>query len=121
MVQDEGANDGASDDDHAATAPVSEGEDGAHHAERSHADDEDDDEAEADVDNGELDEQGLRQKWQELGRAYRRMERDPAMPASLVAQAKKAARRRRTGMASGQNSAPALEADAVGRGRPPCG
>ncbi len=89
MEQDDAADDAASRDDDEADTVLGCGDgDGAHGAERHRADDGDEKAGDADAD-GDLDEQGLKQQWLEYGRAYRRMERDPAMPASLVAQAKK--------------------------------
>ncbi len=88
MEQDEGADDAASGDDDAVT--MHEHDEGAadHGAERPRGDDGGAQAGEADAD-GEMDEHGLRQQWQEYARAYRQMERDPTLPASFVAQARK--------------------------------
>ncbi len=65
------------------------GDEGAPRAEGTQAHADDDDGADEDGDGAEVDAQCLRQRWQELSRAHRRMERDSDMPPSIVAEAKR--------------------------------
>ncbi len=89
MAQDDGEDDQADNEDCAIPVPEAAGDDGAPHAEGTHARGDDDDGADEDGVEAGLDAQGLRQQWQELQQACRRMEGDPAMPPSIVAEARK--------------------------------
>ncbi len=89
MVHDDGADEQADDDARTVPAPPVAGDEGAPHAEGTQAHADDDGGADEDGDGAEVDAQCLRQRWQELSRAHRRMERDSDMPPSIVAEAKR--------------------------------
>ncbi len=89
MVQDGTGDDDDNDEDNADSMPVRTGEGGAPCEEGDREGNDDGGEEGEDDVIDERDVRGLRQHWQELGQAYRRMEHDPTMPQSIVAEAKK--------------------------------